>query len=363
MTTLLRPISQDMQLILADIQSRHPDLDAARTGSLINTIAGVAVTVKRDAERLAIREFSRAFFASAQGEDLDRLADDHLQLPRQAASTSLGFVTAYRSSAVGANTIPGGTILIDADGREFEVTEATLVTGTAASVPVASSGTGRGANRPANTVLYPKVAGAPWTTGFPGLRLIAVEGMTGGNPVETDEEFRARIAEFYISARRATIPALRYIALTVPQVRRVVVDESRIRPERGGWVTVYVTDGSDQANQLMAREVQRVLDRNGKAAGVIVNVYPAAVVQVPVTVRMTQRAGGDPRAIQRALDAGARFMGALPIGADLYREALSASLLGADASILSAEIVTPTVNIIAGAGQLLRLPPEGITLA
>lgn len=363
MTTLLRPINQDLQLIVADIQSRHPALDATRTGSLINTVAGVAVTVKRDAERLAIREFSKTFFATAQGADLDRLADDHLQLARNPASSSLGFVTVYRSSASGANTIPGETILIDADGREYKVTEATLVTGTSSLLPVQAVAAGQTTNRPGQSRFFPKSTTDAWTANFPGLQLIAVQGMSGGNEAETDDEFRARISEFYVSARRATIPALRYIALTVPQVRRVVVDESRIRPERGGYVIVYVTDGSDQANQLMAREVQRVLDRSGKAAGVVVNVYPAAVVSIPVSVRMTQRAGGDPRAIQRALDAGLKFMSSLPIGADLYRDALAAAMLNADSSILSVNILQPLVNIIAAPGQLLRLPTEGITLA
>jgi len=356
---LFNTAQQDTDLAIADIVARFPELDASRSGTLVNAIAGVVAIAKRDAQRFALREVAKTFFQTAEGTDLDDLADDHLQLSRLAASTAIGQVLVIRTAPAPDATIPAGTILIDSTGAEFTVTADTPITTTAALAPVLAPAAGTSGNRTAFTVFSPKTAlGAD----FPGVSLYNPEPIAGGNAAETDPEFRARIAQWWRALRRATTGAIEFVALSVDTIRRAVVDETHIRPENGGWVDLYVTDANDQYNTLLLDAVRAAVDRDARAAGVVVNVHGAEVVTVPIRVALTQRAGGPAAAASRAATAILDFVNRLPIGAQLNRSRIAAVAVSADSSLLNAQVLAPAADLVTTSRQVIRTSASQITI-
>lgn len=353
-------LTEAQELALQDMEQRVPDLAARRTGTLPNTIAGVGALLMTDAQRFALREVARTFVATAEGTDLDRLAFDHYSLTRHPSTGAVGQLRLLRTSTAVA-TVPVGAAFVDAAGGRYVATEATTVTGTVGLVPVRAEATGSATNRQAGT-RFSAVAGFAWLNSWPGLSVVALEGLAGGNNVETDGEFRGRIGVWWQALRRGTAAAIQYAALSVPEVRRAVVSEERIRPAAGGWVDLYVTDGQDNFSWVVLNMVRQAVDGDGRAAGVVVNVFGADVVYQPVRVKMLARAGVGPDAVGRASAAIVQYVGSLAIGEGLSRARLAAAALSGDAGFVDAQVQVPAVDIAATASQLIRTRLEEVAI-
>lgn len=356
---LLRPIEEDVLLAIDDIVSRNPEFDAERTGTLINTIAGVGTLMKRDAQRYAHREMQRTFVGLARGAHLDRLALDHFQLERKPASHAVGSINIRLS--LGSVNIDEGARVMDREGNEFTVLNGGAFSGEGQSVEVQAVNIGPEGNRPAFTNFHP-VGIQGWSGSMASLEMWNSDPIAGGNPEENDDAFRRRIGTWWRSLRRATIGALEFVALSVPEVMRVTVSEERIRPNRGGLVDLFVTDGADTYNRIIGRKVRAAIDRDGRAAGVVVNVWGAEVINVPIRIRILQRAGGRPEASARVVRAVRRHVNDLGIGEALRRSRIIAAAIAADDSIIDVEVQRPVADQIPRRNQVIRTRAEEVTL-
>ncbi|MBI1291824.1 hypothetical protein GC173_11360 [bacterium] len=359
MADLMRTASEDVELAIREIEMRAPDLDARREGTLLNGLAGVMALMKRDAQRLALTEIAKTFVAAAQGADLDTLALDHYEMERQAAAKAIGQVRLTRTSA-GALSIPAGNVLVDVAGVKYLVTDSVATSASEVLINVEAPEAGLAGNRPADRVWFPDSA-ATWSDGQTGLRLRNPQPLVGGNEAETDQEFRQRIAARWQAQRRGTAAAIRYAAM-LPEVRRASVSEQRIRPHLGGWVDLYVTDGSDGYNGLLGERVRRAVDSDARAAGIVVNVWGADVVNVPVGLKVVLRAGGSADAVGRARDAVIALLNSLAIGEGLTRSRISAAVFSADSSIADVAVLAPGGDLVASPRQLLRTTVESVTI-
>ena len=104
----------------------------------------------------------------------------------------------------------------------------------------------------------------------------------------TPEEraLRERVRAFWLAARRGTLGAIEFGALTVPGVVSASAVESidaSVRPAR--IVTLYVADGSGVSNEALAARVREVLFE-WRAAGIFVLVSSSVPSIVPVVLRL-----------------------------------------------------------------------------
>jgi uncharacterized phage protein gp47/JayE len=347
----MRTYAEDVELVIQAILTRHPHLDARRTGTIINTLAGVIAGETRAAKRHALREIMRVFFSTARGADLDALAVDRRELERNPATGATGVLHLTRSVDGGAVVIPEGTVLTDPEGARYLSTAEFNWTGLAKDVEIEAELTGAETNRIAGLVW--SAGGADWTDGIEGLLITNPAALAGGNAEETDAEFRDRIAAWWQTLQRATVAALRYGALSVEGVRRATVDESHIAAEEGGYVDVFVSDGSDGFNATLGNQVKRELD-NWRAAGVVVNVWGADVVQQAIQVSFEQEAGGAADAVAKGAAAIRSYVNNLSIGASLRRSQVARAALNADGSLLSCAVNTPAADLVVDPGQVIR---------
>ncbi|MCC6546212.1 baseplate J/gp47 family protein [Candidatus Sumerlaeota bacterium] len=357
---LLRTYEEDVDLVIADIESRVPKFDAKRPGTMVNTIGGVVSMAKRDAQRFALREVMKTFFRSAKGDDLDILANDHLDLQRHKASGALGEIVLNRVQVTNFLSVPEGSMFVDLTGAQYLSQRRVDVVGQVARIPVRAVATGIETNRAANQKFL--AADPTWMRGEP-VDLFNQQPLAGGNPAETDDEFRRRCAAWWRSLRRATASAIRYQALSVSEVRRATLDESNARPHRGGYITLFVTDAQDGWNQLMLDLVKHSVDRDGRAAGIVVNVQPGTVIYQQVRVKLTLRPGASDSLLTRVAESIQATVNALQIGEPLQVSRLVAAAIATnDREIADAQITQPLTDIQPLGYQLLRTRPEDVTV-
>lgn len=347
-----RTLQEDIALARQCILAREPRLDAVRTGTLVNTLATALALLLRDAKRHALREVAKLYFQTAAGEDLDALAIDRRQLARKTASAAVGRLSLTRSS-IGAVTIPAGAVFTDPTGIRYLASAETIWTGPAASVSIAAEAAGQAGNR-ATGILW-SAGGATWSQGVTDLIISNQEPITGGNPAESDTEFLARIMLWWQVQQRATIEALRYASLLVPSVRRASVDESHITADQGGYVDLYISDGSDGYNATLGNLVKREIEA-WRAAGVVVNVWGATVVNQAIQVSFVQEAGGRPDAVAKGVAGILAYVNNLAIGSTLRRPQISRAGLAADPSLIDCAVILPAADIVPHPGQVIRCP-------
>jgi uncharacterized phage protein gp47/JayE len=356
----LRPIEEDVALVEGAMLSRAPQVNARGEGTVVNAISGAIVMAKRDATREFAREAAKTFVATAAGADLDTLALDHFGIERLGATAAVGDLVANRTGGSAA-TIPAGAVFLDPFGSEWSVTATTSVVASSAVIPVRCLKAGTGTNRRPGIVFVPK-EGSGWLELMGAASYINALPMAGGNEAEGDADFRARIGLWWQSLRRATVSAIRFVALSVPEVRRATISEEHARPERGGYIELFVSDSADTVNPTLLARVRSAVDLDGRAAGVMVNIYGAAVAMVPIRISLVQKAGTGAEVVGRAVEAILGYVNSLPIGEPLRRARIAAEALKADSAVLNCEVRQPQADLVAGRGQVIRTRIEDITI-
>jgi uncharacterized phage protein gp47/JayE len=127
-------------------------------------------------------------------------------------------------------------------------------------------------------------------------------------------------------------------------------------------VDLYVTDGSNGFNGLLGDRVRRAVDADARAAGIVINVWGADVVNVPIGLRVTLRAGGQSDAPAKARDAVIALLDGLSIGEGLTRSRISAAVFSSDPSIADVAVLSPGGDLVASPRQLLRTNIESVTI-
>lgn len=361
-------VARDEVLVRSGKISRDAvERDGMDANVLVAAAAAAADEVVGQVAELA----SALFLDSARADALDRLVFDRYGLTRKPAAAALGTVQfTAPSGAPSTFTVPGGTVLGTADGRQYVTTD-NVIFPAASSGPVAATVRSvlAGADQNARSGTITSVVGT-----FPGqpgdLAVTNPFATSGGDDAETDDSLRERARRFFTTVRRGTLGALEEAALGVPGVRTArafeVVDALG-RPAR--LVQLVVADAFAEQfasydvvppryevqSQYLSTLVFNAL-AEVRPAGVFVQVVVASVVLQSVQLALTFSAGVDAQdAALRARAAMVDYVNSLrPGDSFVYEDALRvlASVSGLAPSGNS--IVSPAGNVAAKPLQAIR---------
>ena len=280
---------------------------AQRDGSDVNVLLASIAAMADEVFGQLVYVAAGCYVGSAQGQQLDRIANDRFGLIRKSAAGAQGTVTfSLPSPSAGPFTIPDSTTLQALDGNQFlTIGNNVFNTGdTSLVVPVRSALAGSSQNELPNqiTAITGSITGAP-----PGLTATNTLATFGAADDETDADFRNRIQSFFVTARRGTLSAIEQGALQVPGVVRanaIEVLDGIGRPARMVLLVIadqytdqfanytvvppaYVT----QSQQFTAQVFTALNDY--RAAGIYVQVSVAQVILQQITLALTFQAGAD----------------------------------------------------------------------
>ena len=292
------PVAPSFQDLLtqgqAEAQARRPDLtftDGDITQAQLHGAAAMADAVIR----FGAQAFKATFIDGATGNELTALVDDHLNLQREAASSSqvaVEFTRPFDAGAEPAGAIPSGTTVateFDAEGNEIQfTTDTNLVFGLGVLGPLSVIATAVEAGRDSNVVAN-KVTRVLDTPGFdPTFTCNNPAAGGGGNDEETDDDLRTRARQFFTTLRRGTLAALEFGAKLVPEIRVALAVENITT----GEVTVRVTDADGNSTLQMVADAIAELE-NWRCAGSTVLVVGGTQLLVDMQITLTTRAGFD----------------------------------------------------------------------
>lgn len=340
----------------AEIQRRNADLTDFSSGSNLDAVTGAGAVLADEVIRVLIDLFMEQFVDTAEGQDLDDLADDRFGLERKAASAAVGTVTFTRVSGVGVIVIPAGTTVSGAvDGDEVRFTTDAEVQIDTVDSTVDAAATCTETGREGNVAVGVIDTVVDEVGDDPDLTVTNAARFTGGAPEETDERFRDRIRRYLPSLRRATTAALDAGARTIPGVEYVTVNEDFVASEDGGYVAVYIGDPDARASVELVTAVENELE-NWRAAGVQVQVSAAEREEVSLSLEMTVL----PRVDQTTLRTGVRqavlehinglsidgeVTGGLDVGETLHLSRVLARAMRVSNDIVGGEVTSHTDDI------------------
>lgn len=353
----------------AELLARRPDL-AVNDGDVTEADLHAGAAMADACIRFAAQSLKETFFDSAKGAALDLLVLDRLGIPRQAATAAQVVLTFVRTSGGAGGTIPAGSTvatLYDPSGKQVRfTTDSAIVVGSTANGPFTISATatttGRDGNVGAGRV--EQIVDALFDSTFT-VTNAATAG--GGNPGESDEDYRRRAKAFYSTLRRGTVAALELGAQQVSTVRVATVSEDF----DSGITTVIVGDEDGNSTAQMIEDVEFELE-NWRAASSVVTVTGAHRQEVEVTLQLVAvRSGFD---ITAAADTVEEVVIAriakLRGGETLYLEMLrSAAVIAFPDDIFKVEVTGLVVDgvsvalddIAAAAGEVSRVTSVAVT--
>jgi uncharacterized phage protein gp47/JayE len=346
-------------------------------GSDVNVFVGSTSVVAFEIVKQLAYSVNRLLLDGAEDEDLDRFAWDRYQTARFGASPAVGTVQFSRVSAtVGAGSILVGTKVTTNDGIEYVTTSTAAFSGTdlTSSADVQAVQAGRDFQVGANQIrrIPPQ---APANVPFdPTLTVNNPVATAGGADREQDEDFRNRVRDFWLTARRGTLKAIELGARQVPGVVSAQASEvTTVGSTPARVVILYVADGSGVSNQALANRVSTSLGEY-RAAGIAVIVVTSQPEIVDVVLRLAFEANVDTVSLTQAvLSAVVGFINSIPVNNPLRIADLQAVLarFRSDGLVVTTDpttpanstIVAPVGDVIPDAGKTIRTTSQNVTLA
>jgi uncharacterized phage protein gp47/JayE len=196
----------------------------------------------------------------------------------------------------------------------------------------------------------------------------------GGADREQDEDFRNRVRDFWLTARRGTLKAIELGARQVPGVVSAQASEvTTVGSTPARVVILYVADGSGVSNQALANRVSTSLGEY-RAAGIAVIVVTSQPEIVDVVLRLAFEANVDTVSLTQAvLSAVVGFINSIPVNNPLRIADLQAVLarFRSDGLVVTTDpttpanstIVAPVGDVIPDAGKTIRTTSQNVTLA
>lgn len=349
-----------------EFQRRRPSMTDFTEGSQNDAFVGSGATMADEVLALIVQAIREQFFATAEGDALDRLAIDRLNLPRLPDNASIGELQWTRDAA-GAYTVPEGTVFgIESNGVALTFVSTTAVTflasDTTLDIPVQCSTVGLDGNVPAGSSGWSLVSSFP---SDPDATFANAQAMSGGRLAETDEEFRNRIKSYLPSIARGTVGALQFAALSVNGISIATVVEDF----DNDIVYVYVGDPDATASDPLVDLVTVTLDE-WRAAGIRVEVLAAAAETVTITIALVVPVGTDQATttadVRAAIEAYAQALGA---GETAYYSQIECEAHDAVEAVLSADVTLVNGAAPSGIGiaptvaqNAIRIPAGNITV-
>lgn len=365
------PSRLDLYALQRDyLVSRAVRIDRTRVdvqGSDANLFVGSQSVVNASVIRQLGYAINGLLLDGCQDEQLDRYAYDRYKLPRKGASAALGTVRLFRlSSSLGGGTIPIGTTIRSLSGSEY----VTITTGNFAPtqldgvmIDVRATQAGKATQVGANQLRSFANQQALFD---PTLQVTNDLASAGGEDKEDDDTFRNRIRDFWLSARRGTLPAIEFVAKTVPGVVSAVAIEALNgfgQPAR--VVNLYIADSSGVASVALGRLVDQAL-QDGRAGGITVIINLSLPQPVAVDLVLTFLGGVDTVTLSEAIrSAVVEFVNSLPANGPLYRIQLGAVLqrFAAQGLVMnSSSIAAPVGDLQPALGQTFRITPLNVTI-
>ena len=336
-------------------------------GSDVNIVVGSASYMAAAVSNQVGQNTADLFLDSSEGEALDRYAFDRYQLARKGAGAALGTVQLARPTATaGGGTIPVGTKLVTLTGIEYvTITAATFVSGAlTASADVRSSQAGKNFQVGRNAI---RNFATPGDIFDQTIQINNSDPTAGGEDAEDDDTFKSRVRDFWRTARRGTLGAIEFGALTVPGVTSASATEeigSFGQPVR--IVRLFISDSSGVASKALAAKVVTALN-DFRAGGIFVVVDLSQPQIVDVTLRLTFVAGVDTVTLTtQVLAAIVEYVNSLGVGQTLLRGDLYSVLSRFKSSGLVVDqdtIVAPLGDLAPDAQHTIRTTQTNVTLA
>lgn len=335
-------------------------------GSDVNLFVGSTSVVADQVVRQLLQSVSALLLDSANGEDLDRYAFDRYQLTRKGAAAAVGAVRIFRTTAtLGAGTVPIGTKLSTLTGFEYVTTSVASfsVGGLTTTANVRAGAAGKATQAGANAI----VRFSQSNLLFDGTLQVNNDLATaGGEDAEDDDTFRERVRDFWRTARRGTLGAIEFGALTVPGVVSAQAIEALTNsatPAR--VVNLYIADSTGVASDALGQQVRTVLDEY-RAGGIAVLISTSQPLIVEVTLLLSFRANVDTLTLSDNIRAAVvEFINSLPVnGALLTAQLYSVLQRFATDGLIPTEgsIVAPVGDLYPAVGQTLRATLASVTV-
>ncbi len=263
-------------------------------GSDINITTAGAAAMGDEALNFLCGRIAALFLDGADDDDLDRLVQDRFSptIRRKEAQPAVVTLTYTRTVPVGGVLLSVsegiGKKLRTSNGTEFELRQVmSMAANSTGPINVAAQATGAGTagNVAAGTVT--QFVDAPSDA---NLVVTNATVAAGGADRETDASLRQRARDFFRTARRGTLAAIEFGALTVQGVAQGTATEILDNGRPTGVVQQSIADANGQANELLADAVERAL-LEFRAAGIIVDVLPSTPVFVTIKIQPNFRSG------------------------------------------------------------------------
>lgn len=351
------------------IVGRNPKIDPEQIntlGSDANIIVGsTSVIAAQVIAQLGYRTGALTLDGCETDEDLDRYAYDRYQELRKGASAATTSVRIFRAAAGVSGDVPIGTKLTTATGVEYiTTTVATFGTSDLTSrADVRASDAGKATQVGAGQIVR---FSQPGTLFDRTLQCFNDQAAAGGEDAEDNETFKARLRDFWRTARRGILAAIEFGAKQVPGVvsaQAVEVLTSGGQPAR--LVQLYIADSSGVASDTLARAVYVALD-DYRGAGIQVLVSTSVPFIVDITLKLTFKANVDTATLSDNIRAAVvAFVNSLPVNGPLYRAELESVLQRyvEDGLVMTQNtLVTPVGDLIPAVGQTLRTTAANVTI-
>jgi hypothetical protein len=356
------PTRLDFYALARDyLTSRNTKIDPAQVdieGSNVNIFAGVSSVLADKVTRQLAYRTAALFLDGAEEEDLDRWAWDRYQQLRKGASAAIGTATISRTSvAAGAGSVPSGTVVATDTGVEY-VTTTTATFGastTSVNARVRAVQAGKATQVGAMAIKRFRAAGDLFD---PTLTITNQAATAGGEDRESDPVFKDRLRKFWKSARRGTLGAIEYGALSVAGVVSAEAFEV-INPDDspGRFVQLYIADSSGVASDALADLVRTSL-LEFRAGGIQVQVFTSLPQIVDIQLRLRFQANVDTLTLAEIVRAGVvSFVNSIPVNGPLYISQLYTTLQRyVDDGLIVDEntVVAPVGDLIPSVGQTIR---------
>jgi len=347
-----QPTYNDFMLIAANavagVEGGRITPEAVLTpGSDVNILLSAAALMAERCITDSARIEANSRIDTAEGVGLDQIGfDEPYGVPRiQAAPATVTLALTRASYSAGSGTIAQGTRL-KLGGVPFRTLFAVSFSATAleAEVYAQAEATGPGGNVAEGT-------SGTWTDQpFDGsIAIEAAENAAGGTDRETDASYRERLRAAPREARRGTLSAIEFGALTVPGVAfATATDVLQASGLPALQVSLVVSDAAGNSSGAMLYLVGLALGEY-RCGGVPTFVNGGTAEFVDVVVALTFLATVDSlAAAQAAVQRIVAYVNGLGPGQTLVTSSIAAAALGSSVGatgVVSCDVVSPAGNL------------------
>lgn len=352
------------------VLARASKIDPAQVdiaGSEVNLFVGISSVVGYQIVLSLMQAINTLLLDGAYDEDLDRYAFDRYGLTRKGAAPALGSVRFYRASAAaGAGSVPFNTTLLTLNGIEYiTTTSATFgATDLTANADVRATQAGKTSQVGANQIRQIAKPSSLWDS---TLQVNNDAATAGGEEVEDDDTFRERIRQFWNTARRGTLSAIEFGALTVDGVVSAQAEEALTADPRPARVVLLrAADSSGSSSTALGATVLAALDEY-RAAGIAVVMSTVAPQLIDVLLKLTFAGNVNTTLLTENIRAAiVEYINSLGVGQTLLRADLYAVLkrfTSAGLIVTQDSIVAPAGDLVPDAGKTLRTRFTNVTVS